>query len=497
MNNSKPMAHERQLVLPFVLLILCLIALLVSAFGLHRTSGVAQSRFVQLEGSWQSLIANNVEGSELVSMDRLMQAVSVPVPAVHSAAQWNLALAALSLVFLAWLGIAARAVFHAKRQSRMHSENRDQAALLTLLDEIAPLASGSLNVHATVREGAAGALADAFNFAVGKLRSLAGSQLSASRTITESLNTANELTSSAVRLCASQSQQIHDGSGVLLSMSSSAGELSVHAADAARSAKQVHHAITIGANALEKRKEVATKLRHSDDGETVPTCLLSRHAQAMDEHLEHIDALAKRIELLVLNSTLQSTAGRRENQASFYLADKSQLSVQLGRFAEELTDRTKAIHQLMDSVAADNAQVLSSVHSLNETGSVDSDAFNVIRKVFADIADHSTQLQVHTSGMSEQSVLHATAISTLSARLDSVNQNSQQALANIRGNVDNLAMLQRLANEMRQDLADYNLTEANLTEANPTSPSGIVDLASPALEKSNARRAADRAVLDE
>jgi len=492
MNNSKPIAHERQLVLPFVLLMLCMIALLVTAFGLQRTSSVAQSRFVQLEGSWQSLIENNVEGSELVTTDRLLKGVSVPVPAVYSAAWWNLALAALSLVFLAWLGITARAVFLARLRSSMQNENRDQAALSTLLDQIAPLASGSLNVHATARGGAPGALADAINFAVGKLRSLAGSQLSAARAITESLEAANDLTSSAVRLCASQSQQIHEGTSVLLSMSSSACELSVHAAEAALSAKKVHNAMARGAIALEKRNEATTKLRHNKRDPVLPTRLLSKHAQAMDEYLGHINALAKRIELLVLNSTLQATSRGHDVQTSYALSDKSQFSEPLGKYAEELTETTNAIHQLLDSIAADTAEVLTSVHALNEIVSIDHDAFSTIKKLFAEIGDHSTQLQMHTSGMSEQSVLHATAISALSARLDSANQNSQQAVVNIRGNVDNLAMLQRLANELRQDLADYNLTEANLS-----APSGFVDLASPALEKSHARRAADRALLNE
>lgn len=492
MISSRSIADERQLVLPFVLLMLCLVALLVSVFGLHRTSSIAQSRFVDMEVSWQVLMEDNVEGAELLATDRLMQGLRRPVPAVFLASQWSLGLAALSLLFLAWLAISARAVYRARQHSRMQNESNDQAALSTLLDQIAPLASGSLDVHATVREGTPGALADAINYAVSELRSLAGSQISTARTLTESLDKANDLTVSTDRLCASQSRQIHDGTSVLLNMSRSAGELSEHAAGAAQAAKKVLNAAAEGASAVNERNERTTRLHNNFHDPVQLMRGLSNDARGIDDHLACINAVAKRIELLVLNCTLRATTGKDTAYAASYQSEISQLSAQMGSFAEQITNSTQAIRQLSTSVVAENAQALTSVHTLKEIADVHLHTFTAIQQVFDDIQAHSTQLQLHTSGMSEQAVLHASGISTLSARMDSVNQTTQQTLVEVKGNADTLDSLKRLANELRQGLADYNLPDTGLVE-----PMVAVDIALSAPEKSNARRAADRAVFNE
>src|SRR4030095_873567 len=49
---------------------------------------------------------------------------------------------------------------------------RNQAAILQLLDELADLAEGDLRVHASVTENFTGAIADSINFAIDQMRGL-------------------------------------------------------------------------------------------------------------------------------------------------------------------------------------------------------------------------------------------------------------------------------------------------------------------------------------
>ena len=49
---------------------------------------------------------------------------------------------------------------------------RNQQAILRLLDELAPLADGDLTVQATVTEDITGTIADSINYAIGVLRDL-------------------------------------------------------------------------------------------------------------------------------------------------------------------------------------------------------------------------------------------------------------------------------------------------------------------------------------
>ena len=492
MSNSRPLAYERHLVLPFTLLMLCLLALLVSVFGLYRTSDVAQARLQELEMSWQVLMEDNVEGAELLATDRLMQGVARPVPAVFLASQWSLFLAALSLVFLAWLGLSARAAYRARLKSATENESNDQGALLTLLDQIAPLASGNLNVHATVRDGTPGALADAINYAVNELRSLAGTQMSTARAFSESLNKANELTASADSLCTSQSRQISDGAGVLLDISSSAAELSEHAAGVAAASKKVQSATSEGSIASSERLERIAKLHANLQNPVQLMQTLSSRVEGIDDHVNRINVVTKRIELLVLNSTLNATKGVVDAHSASSLSDINQLAAQTGSFAEQITSSTQAIRTSVLGISAENAQALSSVRTLTEIADVHLYTSTAMQQIFDEIETHCAQLQVHTAGMSEQAVLHASGVSNLSGKMDSVNQTAQQALADVKGNAETLESLKRLANDLRQSLADYNLSDPY-----PITPISASDDDTFGQVRSHARRAADRAVLNE
>ena len=59
----------------------------------------------------------------------------------------------------------------AKEQSAQQNE-RNQQAILRLLDEMGSLADGDLTVEATVTEDITGTIADSFNFAIEELRKL-------------------------------------------------------------------------------------------------------------------------------------------------------------------------------------------------------------------------------------------------------------------------------------------------------------------------------------
>src|SRR5690606_22544656 len=59
----------------------------------------------------------------------------------------------------------------ARYETTMELNNRNQEAIMRLLDEMGSLAEGDLTVKATVTEDMTGAIADSINFAVEQLRS--------------------------------------------------------------------------------------------------------------------------------------------------------------------------------------------------------------------------------------------------------------------------------------------------------------------------------------
>ena len=85
---------------------------------------------------------------------------------------YPMALAVAGIVLIAV--IAGLLVRDARtRLAEQASQNeRNQAAILQLLDELADLAEGDLTVHASVTENFTGAIADSINFAIDQMRGL-------------------------------------------------------------------------------------------------------------------------------------------------------------------------------------------------------------------------------------------------------------------------------------------------------------------------------------
>ena len=81
-----------------------------------------------------------------------------------------LVLAAVILVAMAWLYFQAPAAQPADRAGEQ--ADRNQQAILRLLDELSSLADGDLTVQATVTEDITGAIADSINYAIEALREL-------------------------------------------------------------------------------------------------------------------------------------------------------------------------------------------------------------------------------------------------------------------------------------------------------------------------------------
>src|SRR5690606_20219672 len=111
--------------------------------------------------------------------------------------------------------------------------DRNQEAIMRLLDEMGSLAEGDLTVKATVTEDMTGAIADSINFAVEQLRSLV-------QTITDTsvqvASSAQETQATAMHLAEAaehQAQEITSASGRISEIAASIDQVSKNSAESA------------------------------------------------------------------------------------------------------------------------------------------------------------------------------------------------------------------------------------------------------------------------
>ena len=112
-----------------------------------------------------------------------------------------LMLAVVSILLIAVAAVAMVRYTHRRLQEQASQNERNQTAILQLLDELADLAEGDLTVHASVTENFTGAIADSINFAIDQMRGLVSNikqvSVQVSKAASETLDTARDLEQAA------------------------------------------------------------------------------------------------------------------------------------------------------------------------------------------------------------------------------------------------------------------------------------------------------------
>src|SRR4029079_5929868 len=158
---------------------------------------------------------------------------------------YGVAAAGLAIILVLWLGFTQIRSQRQRYQITAELNQRNQEAILRLLDEMGSLAEGDLTVKATVTEDITGAIADSVNFAVEALRSLV---TTINETAVQVSAAAQETQATAMHLAEAaehQAQQITSASAAINEMAASIDNVSKNSTESAEVAQR---SVQIAAN---------------------------------------------------------------------------------------------------------------------------------------------------------------------------------------------------------------------------------------------------------
>ncbi|HVZ72657.1 MAG TPA: methyl-accepting chemotaxis protein, partial [Polyangia bacterium] len=159
-----------------------------------------------------------------------------------------LAIAALVGVVLIWLGVKRLREtvdrYRLAMETQRKETDRNQQAILRLLDELSSLADGDLTVQATVTEDITGAIADSINYAVDALRGLVTTINQSAIHLDSAARQTQALSAHLAKASGAQAKQIASATESASGMAAATEEVSGNAeraADVARHSVEVAH----------------------------------------------------------------------------------------------------------------------------------------------------------------------------------------------------------------------------------------------------------------
>ena len=430
----------------FPLAMICLLLCLIMAFSLN-----VQSEQQMLQAPGNTVSAEAIETATL----------SLEKSRVWLIGSFGLLL--INVGLLAWL--AWQFFRHGTRQATLSEgqTRQEQAAILKLLDEMAPLANGDLRVKATVSEAKTGALADAFNHAVSELRWLVDTVSQSSAQVTDSVQSSRLAASQMARACSVQAREVHRSSNYLSAMSATMAELSMQSSESSRMATLTANEAESAARAVD---ENANSLGHIRDEANMTMQMMQRlleNTQAIDAQVAAIRAVAKRTDLLALNTTIRASADALEGPSGS--GDLSRLADEVSDLAAVLGTASRDIISLTRSISDDANVTARAMQETNQElarGLVQAEQAQISLE---SIRDSSRNVQALIADMAERAVRQSSVVNRLNRNMSVINKITKDTSLGVQHTAMGLDELQEMAQELKRGVADFRLPPKRIKHA--------------------------------
>ena len=267
----------------------------------------------------------------------------------------GLILFAVALVFVLFLLNMRMAAFERQARDQGQQNERNQQAILRLLDEMGSLADGDLTVEATVTEDITGTIADSFNYAIEELRKLVTTVNETAIMVDSAAKQTESAAAHMSRAAENQTREINAATESIVSMAKSIEEVSGNAersSDVARHSVEVAHK---GGEAVRRTIDGMNTIRETIQDTSKRIKRLGESSQEIGNIVELINDIAEQTNILALNASIQASMAGEAGRGFAVVADEVQ------RLAERSTNATRQIEVLVSTIQSDTKEAVVSM----------------------------------------------------------------------------------------------------------------------------------------
>lgn len=365
---------------------------------------------------------------------------------------------ALVLFFLLLLGIQIRRAdkvqelqVRAQADREREQNERNQQAIIRLLDEMEGLADGDLTANATVTEDFTGAIADAMNYTIDQLRSLVStinesvSRLSGATEETQGIS--NELAQASKN----QAQEITGASAAINEMAVSIEQVSANAAESTQVAEKSVDIAKKGSEVVRNTIRGMDTIREQIQETSKRIKRLGESSQEIGDIVSLINDISEQTNILALNAAIQASMAGEAGRGFAVVADEVQ------RLAERSGNATKQIEALVKTIQTDtNEAVISMEASTSEVvrGARLAQDAGVALEEIERVSSSLAELIQNISNAARQQAASAGHVSNTMNVIQEITNQTLQGTLNTASSIGKLA---ELADELSGSVAGFKL----------------------------------------
>ncbi len=355
------------------------------------------------------------------------------------------------LLSLVGLYFSTRSAERTRYQTTKELNDRNQEAIMRLLDEMGSLAEGDLTVKATVTEDMTGAIADSINFAVEQLRSLV---TTINDTSVHVASSAQETQATAMHLAEAaehQAQEISSASGRITEIAASINQVSQNSADSAEVARRSVQIATNGAGVVRQTIAGMDSIRDQIQETSKRIKRLGESSQEIGSIVELINDISEQTNILALNAAIQAASAGEAGRGFAVVADEVQ------RLAERSSSATKRIESLVQTIQADTNEAVSSMEQTTSEVVAGARLAEDAGTALGEIEKVSADLSGLIQGISIEAAQQSTAATDITQTMNTIQSITAQTSHGASQTAESIGNLAQLAADLRRSVADFKL----------------------------------------
>jgi twitching motility protein PilJ len=358
--------------------------------------------------------------------------------------------------------------FEATAKVQAEQNERNQQAILRLLDEMGSLADGDLTVEATVTEDITGTIADSFNYAIEELRKLVATVNETAIMVDSAAKQTESTAAHMAKAADNQGREINAATESVVSMASSIEEVSGNAersSDVARHSVEVAHK---GGEAVRRTIDGMNAIRETIQDTSKRIKRLGESSQEIGNIVELINDIAEQTNILALNASIQASMAGEAGRGFAVVADEVQ------RLAERSTNATKQIEVLVRTIQADtNEAVVSMERSTTDVvgGALLAENAGAALDEIEQVSNQIASLVQNISSSARQQAGSAADVTRRTTRLREISEQTGKATT---ATAAAIAKLSELASQLRKTVAGFTLPNEALQASALSSTSSSV-----------------------
>ncbi len=348
---------------------------------------------------------------------------------------------------------AERQRTEAERQRREAEAVKDatQEAILRLMNEMGDLADGDLTVRASVTEDVTGAIADSVNYTIEELSVLVKRINDTASRVAAASENAQNTSGQLLEATEQQSRKITEAGESVLGMASSMTEVSDHALESARVARQSLDAAQKGAVAVTNSIKGMNEIREQIQETSKRIKRLGESSQEIGEIVELISDITEQTNVLALNAAIQAASAGEAGRGFTVVAEEVQ------RLAERSGEATKQIAAIVKTIQSDTHDAVLAMENSTRNVVEGARLSDAAGQALAEISSVSSDLTHLIENISSDTQRQSDSAKQVAENMQSILLITDQTTAGTKQTATSIEELSTLVGELKSSVAGFKV----------------------------------------